>query len=189
MKRKHFDVLISTAGLVLAVVLLVFGLYLKDQRDFAHGTVREQLSEQKISFKPAAALTDEEAAQPGLVKYAGTAVDTGDKARVYADEFIKLHLQKTGDDESLWGLTYAELGNKQREDPPPDNMETISEVRETVFKGEMLRGVLLTTYGFSQLGEQAGFAMTVSLIGAVLLFLFSILGFVHAVRTPKDATI
>ncbi|HEX5615496.1 MAG TPA: hypothetical protein VFZ83_10135 [Acidimicrobiia bacterium] len=189
MQRKHFDVLISTAGLILAVVLLVFGLYLKDQRDFANNTVSDQLSQQKINFKPAEALTDEEKEQPGLVKYAGEAVDNGDKARVYADEFIGLHLKATGEDESLWGLTYAELGNLQRQDPPPDNIEAINETRETVFKGETLRGLLLTTYGFWQLGQEAEFAMTISFIGAALLFLFALLGYLHALRTPKDATI
>ena len=189
MQRKHFDVLISTAGLVLAVVLLVFGMYLKDQRDFADNTVRDQLTAQRINFPPAEALSDEEKEQPGLVKYAGEAVDNGDKARVYADEFIGLHLKATGDDEELHGMTYAELGGVAREESDPDRQAEINAVRETVFKGETLRGLLLTTYGFWQLGQEAGFAMTISFIAAALLILFALLGYVHALRTPKEATI
>lgn len=189
MQRKHFDILISTAGLVLAVVLLVFGAYLKDQRDFADNTVRDQLTAQKISFPPADALDEREQQQPGVVKYAGEAVDNGDKARVYADEFIGLHLQQTGDDEELWGLTYAELGGVARAETDADRQAEINEVRETVFKGETLRGLLLTTYGFWQLGQEAGFAMTISFIAAALLILFALLGYLHALRTPKDATI
>jgi hypothetical protein len=189
MQRKHFDILVSTAGLLLAVVLLVFGLYLKDQRDFADGTVRDQLTAQRINFPPADALNEEEQQQPGLVKYAGEAVDNGDKARVYADEFIGLHLKTTGDDEELHGLTYAELGGVAREETDPDKQAEINQVRETVFKGETLRGLLLTTYGFWQLGQEAGFAMAISFIVAALLVLFALLGYFHALRAPKEAKI
>ena len=174
---------------MLTIFLVVLGLYLKDQRDFANDTVRGQLAAQKITFKPADTLTDEEEQQPGLVKYAGEALDSGDKARVYADEFIGLHLEKTGEDESLWGLTYSELGALQRQDPPADNIEAINETREVVFKGETLRGLLLTTYGFWQLGEEAEFVMQISFIAALLLFALACLGYFHAFRTPKNATI
>lgn len=181
MQRRHFDVLISVAGIVLAVVLLVFGLYLKDQRDFAHDTVQSQLAAQRIQFPPLDAMSEEEKAQPNLPDFAGEKVDSGREAQVYADEFIALHLES-----STEGRTYSELSSLSRENPDDEELKALV---QTAFRGETLRGLLLTTYGFSELGSQAELAMTVSFIGAVLLFIFGILGLVHAARTPKEATI
>jgi hypothetical protein len=56
--------------------------------------------------------------------------------------------------------------------------------RETVFKGETLRGLLLTSYGFSEFGTKAGQAATVAYIAAAILLLLAIAGFVHALMTP-----
>jgi hypothetical protein len=50
----------------------------------------------------------------------------------------------------------------------------------------MLRGVLLTSYGFSELGAKAAQGATVAYIGAGLMFLLSILGFWHGARTPEN---
>jgi uncharacterized membrane protein SpoIIM required for sporulation len=54
-----------------------------------------------------------------------------------------------------------------------------------VFKGETLRGLLLTSYGFSEFGAKAGQAATVAYLGAGLMFLLAIAGLVHAFVTPK----
>jgi hypothetical protein len=188
MRRRTFDILLSAGGLLLAAMLLVFGLYFQGRYDFAHSTVEDQLSAQKIYFPPLEALSDEEK-ETDLAKYAGELVDSGKKAEVYANQFIGEHLKQTGENEALWGKTYAELGALARSDSPPAPVEEINEVRETVFKGEMLRGVLLTTYGFWQFGEEARFAMVASFIGAAVLLLLALLGFWHALRTPKEATI
>ena len=61
--------------------------------------------------------------------------------------------------------------------------------RETVFKGETLRGLLLTTYGFSEFGTKAAQAATVSYLAAGLLFLLAIAGFIHAFRTPTTEAV
>jgi hypothetical protein len=54
-----------------------------------------------------------------------------------------------------------------------------------VFKGETLRGLLLTSYGFSEFGTKAGQAATVAYGAAALLFLLAIAGLIHAFVTPK----
>ena len=61
----------------------------------------------------------------------------------------------------------------------------ITTARETVFKGETLRGLLLTSFGFSVLGSKGGQVALVCYLVAGLLFLLSIAGFIHAFRTPK----
>jgi hypothetical protein len=55
-----------------------------------------------------------------------------------------------------------------------------------VFKGETLRGPLLTSYGFSVFGDKARQGATVAYLAAALLALLSIAGFVHALATPRD---
>jgi hypothetical protein len=60
---------------------------------------------------------------------------------------------------------------------------------QTLFRGETLRGLLLTTYGFWQFGQEAQLAMYICFIAGGLLLVFSVLGFIHASRTPKEATI
>ena len=48
-----------------------------------------------------------------------------------------------------------------------------------MFKGETLRGLLLTSYGFSEFGRKAGQAALAVYIGAGLLLLLSAAGMVH----------
>src|SRR5687767_13009502 len=83
MQRRTIDLMVSGAGLMLAVVLIVFGVYFNDRYQFAQNNVHDQLVQQKVFFPPEEALTEEELAQPGIAKYAGQPVDDGDKARVY----------------------------------------------------------------------------------------------------------
>lgn len=54
-----------------------------------------------------------------------------------------------------------------------------------VFKGETLRGLQLTSYGFSGFGTKAGQAANVAYGAAALLFLLGLAGLIHAFVTPK----
>ena len=57
--------------------------------------------------------------------------------------------------------------------------------RETVFKGETLRGLLLTSYGFSEFGTKAAQAATVAYLASGLMLILALFGFIHAFVTPK----
>jgi len=196
MKRRTLDVIVSVGGLVLAGLLLVAGLVLTSNANFANNYVTQQLSEQKITFKPAATLTDAEKAKPCLVQYAGQPLTTGKQAECYANNFIGLHLESTGG-----GKTYAELGDVQTQlrtqiaEAQKTNASNLADLqkqltdttasRETVFKGETLRGLLLTSYGFSEFGTKAAQAATVAYIGSGVLLVLALFGFIHAFVTPK----
>jgi len=198
MKRRTLDVLLSAGGLILAGLLLVAGLVLTSNAKFANNYVTEQLSQQNITFKTADTLTDEERQAECLVANAGKKLTTGKQAECYANNFIGLHLQSIAG-----GKTYAELGEPQSKlraqvaDAEATNAANIADLqkqlvdvttqRETVFKGETLRGLLLTSYGFSEFGTKAGQAATVTYLAAGLMLLLSIFGFVHAYVTPKNA--
>ena len=200
MKRRTLDFFFSIGGLGLAGLLLVIGVVLSSNADFSDDYVTDQLSAQKITFKTADKLTDEEKKAPCLVEYAGQRLTTGKQAECYANNFIGLHVKSTGG-----GRTYAELGDvqtglraqiadAQKTGAPnlADLQKQLADVtaqRETVFKGETLRGVLLTSYGFSELGNKADQGATAIFAGAGLLLVLSILGFVHAVRTPTSRAV
>jgi hypothetical protein len=67
-----------------------------------------------------------------------------------------------------------------------EQLDEITAQRDTVFKGETLRGLLLTSYGFSEFGTKAAQGATVAYLAAALLALLSIAGFIHAFRTPPS---
>ena len=180
MRRRAFDALASTAGLVLAAVLLVAGGLLLWGHSFVDNQVSTQLSAQKIVFPTTSspefkALPAADAAAMG--QYAGQTMTTGAQAKVYADNFIGFHLSKMGG-------TYAELSGKAL--AQPDNAALQAQVN-TVFKGTTLRGMLLDAYAFWQMGEIAFWGAIVSFIGAGLLLVLSLLGFVHAGRVSPAA--
>ena len=196
MKRRTLDLIVSVGGLVLAGLLLIVGLVLTSNANFARTYVHDQLAAQKISFKTADTLTAEEKQQACLVQYAGQPLTSGAQAECYANNFINLHLQGIAG-----GKTYAELGTvtsglqaqvtaaQKNNDPNLANLQKqladANASRDTVFKGETLRGLLLTSFGFSQFGDKAAQAATVAYLATGVLALLAIFGLVHAFVTPK----
>ncbi len=57
--------------------------------------------------------------------------------------------------------------------------------RQALFEGETMKGLLLTTYGFSTLGAKAGQAATVAFIGAGLLAVLSLTVLGRSVRSAQ----
>src|SRR5690606_8029300 len=110
MKRRTLDLLVSIGGLLLAGLLLVAGIVLTSNANFANNYDAEQLGQQNITFPPVAELSDEERQQECLVQYAGQKLTTGKQAECYANNYIGLHLKSTAN-----GMTYAELGGPQSE--------------------------------------------------------------------------
>lgn len=204
MKRRTLDMAFGIGGLLVAVLLVVLGLVLKNQANFAEDYVRDQLSEQRIEFTAAEFLSEEEAASACLVEYAGTSLDSGKKAECYANEYIALHMRESATEAGYEGETYASIGAVQRGlradlqaateagDPTEAiqaELDAVNGLRDSMFRGETLRGLLLTTYGFSIFGERAELAATIVYIFAGLMALLSIAGLVHAFTTKKDETI
>ena len=197
MKRRTLDILFSIGGVGLAGLLLVVGLVMSSNAAFSEKYVTDQLTQQRITFKAAGALTDEERQAPCLVKYAGQALTTAKQAECYANHFIALHVKNTAK-----GKTYAELGDVQTDlrsqiataqtnsDPALADLQKqladVTSQRETVFKGETLRGILLTSYGFGILGVKAQQAATIIFAAFGLMLALSIAGFVHAFVTPRS---
>ena len=237
MKRRTLDLAFSIGGALFAVLLLVLGLVLKDQADFAAGYVKDQLAEQEITFPKTEDLGtedefqatmlelfngDQEAAnafiaKKGLTseekseclnKYAGQQMLTGAQAECYAEDYIRLHASESSVVNGT-AYTYSTIGGLVREaraavteakDAGADQEEIdtlqaeadrLQSLRvDTLLRADTLRGLLLTSYGFSIFGEKADLAATVAFIAAALLLLLSIAGFIHAMtKSAKEHVI
>jgi hypothetical protein len=182
MRRRTFDGLASVAGLVLAAVLVVAGGLALWGHNFVDKQVSSQLVAQKIVF-PTKTNPEFKALPPAdataMGQYAGQQMTTGAQAKVYADNFIAFHLSKMGG-------TYSQLSAASLAQP---NNAKLAALANTVFKGTTLRGMLLNAYAFWQMGLIALWASIVSFIGAGLLIILSVLGFVHARWAGRDTEI
>ena len=196
MKRRTLDIIFSVGGLALAVLLAVLGIVLKSNADFAKNYVHDQLVAQKIVFTPADKLAPAEKKSDALVKYAGEPLATGKQAETYANDYIALHLSEVNN-----GKTYAQTSTDARalraqataaqeagaaNAAALDKQATALEGQvQTLFRGETLRGMLLTSYGFSIFGDKAMQAAWVAFGAAFVLLIASIAGFVHAFKTAE----
>lgn len=202
MHRKTLDLIFSIGGGLLAVLLLVLGLVLQNQANFAKDYVHDQLTAQKITFTPVKFLAPEEKKADCLVSNAGKPLNSGKQAECYANEYIALHLSEVNG-----GKTYSETSGVSRETAAqleeaqksaPDAPATKALEKkaakldgqvQTLFRGETLRGLLLTSYGFSVFGERAQQAAIVCFLAAFVLALATIAGLMHAFSKAGDKVI
>src|SRR5919198_1912919 len=115
MRRRTFDWLMSTGGVVVTVFLVVAGILLFAGYKFADNNVHTQLAAQKIFFPPAnsEAITSLPATdRPFVEKYAGEQLVSGAQAQAYADHFIAVHLRDVAG-----GKTYAEVSSAALANP------------------------------------------------------------------------
>src|SRR5207247_721547 len=110
MNRKTWDQLISGAGLVVAIVLVVLGGLAVYGGNFGRDNVRDRLQPELVQFPPYDAMTPEEQATVG--QFAGQQVTTGPQAEAFA-RFIAGHLALVND-----GKTYAQTSAAAPADGP-----------------------------------------------------------------------
>ncbi|MEA2496172.1 MAG: hypothetical protein QOJ29_4083 [Thermoleophilaceae bacterium] len=177
MRRKMFDALLSTGGLLIAVVLIVSGALLTWGHSFVSSQVHTQLAAEKIFFPDKAGIAAQHDAEitKFVSPYAGQQVVNGQQAAVFANHYIGVHLKAAGG-----GLTYSQLSAKAIADPT--NVKLQGQVA-TMFKGETLRGLLLNSYAFDKMGQIALVGSIVSFVGAALMLLLAGFGFLHLRRT------
>jgi hypothetical protein len=65
--------------------------------------------------------------------------------------------------------------------------DAVSGQRNTLFKGETLRGLLLSAYAWATVGTIAGIAAIGAFAAAAVMAVLVVLGFVHHRKTPKTA--
>ncbi|MET9275326.1 hypothetical protein [Kribbella sp. NPDC003557] len=182
MRRKTFDALLTSAGLVLAIVLVAAGGLLLWAHAFVDNQVHDQLAAQQIYFPKAGSESLEDpAVKPYLSKYAGQQLVNGAQAEAYANHYIKVHI-----DEMAGGKTYAQLSEASRANP--DDTKLAGQV-QTAFRGETLRGLLLNAYAFWKMGQIALIAGIAAFAAAGVLLILSILGYAHLRTVPAGAEV
>ena len=186
MRRKVFDVLASSVGLVVVVVLIIAGALMLWGNSYVDSNVHNQLAEQQIFFPPKAAFAHPapgteitQAMIPSVSQYAGEQLLTGAQAQAYADHFIAIHLS-----ELPYGGVYAKLSAAARTNP---TNAKLAGLEQTSFQGTTLRGLLLEAYGFSKIGSILLWGTIASFCLAFIMAILVGLGFQHARRTPSEA--
>ena len=189
MRRKTFDALATSAGLVIAVILLVAGGLLIWGSSYTSNQVHNQLAAQKIFFPPKAAFAHAKAGTeitpsmiPSVSQYAGQQLLTGPQAEVYANDFFAVHLSNMP-----YHGVYATISSAARAAKPGSAQAAkLSALEQTSFQGTTLRGLLLEAYAFATFGQIALIASIVSFVGAGLMLILSALGLAHLRRTPAE---
>jgi hypothetical protein len=151
---------------ILVVLLGAGGGLLLFGANFGLDMVHSQLNAQDISF-PAAGSPGLSAKEfPDLQKYGGQKVDTGPKAKAYANGFIRRHLALVAG-----GKTYSQVSDLSRANP---NDEALAGQVATLFKGETLRGLLLYAWGWSVVSSIALYAGLAALLGFLIMLLVTL---------------
>ena len=187
--RSAFDKLISWTGLVLAVVLIAAGGLLTYAHSFIGDQVHDQLVMQDITMPEGEALAGlPKADAAALEEFAGSPMDTGPEAKAYADNYILVHMN-----ESSGGRSYSEVSGEfvgmTDEQKASAEGQELAGLRQTLFMGSTLRGLLLYGYAFATMGTIAGIAAIGSFVGAGLLLVLVGLGLWHARRVEHTETV
>lgn len=195
LKRRTIDSVLIGFGVVAMAAFAVAGGLLTWGHNFSSDYVTKELSSQNISFPSADALTKGDRAD--LVQYADQKVDTGVEAQAYAS-FINGHLAAIAA-----GATYADLGAPESAAKADvaaavkagksttevaalqAKADVITGNRNTMFKGETLRGLLLSAYAWSTVGTIAGYAAFGAFGAAAVMLVLVGLGLIHHRRTPR----
>lgn len=193
MRRSALDKLISFVGLALAALLIVGGGLLTWASVFIGNQVESQLTAQRITMPSEEginadpSLNDEDKA--ALLPYAGNVMSTGAEARAFADHYILAHMNASSDDR-----TYEEVSGEYMQRFPTEadkatpEAQEMAGLRQSLFMGNTLRGLLLNAYAFGTMGTIAGIAAVAAFVGAVVMIILSALGLRHA-KQAGDAMV
>ncbi len=174
--RSMWDKIVSGAGAVVAIALIVIGAAAVFGGNFGRDNVQKRLAPEKVVFPPLDAMTASE--QQTLGDFAGQTVDTGPEAEAFS-RYIGGHLTEVNE-----GKTYSETSAAAREEGLDAKTAADLQVKaDTLFKGETLRSILLNAYGWWTVATLALY-VGIALIGlGIVLGFLSLLGFRHARRS------
>jgi hypothetical protein len=195
---------IITLQSILVLVLAGASGFLIFEGNFATTMIQDQLSAQSVSFPGADQIKTGGALDPAefpqeIRDQAGKQVVDGNQARIYANDFLGKHLQTVAG-----GSTYATIGTKisaanaalaaaSKTDPNyaklQANVATLNGQRDTLFKGETLRSMLLNAYGWWTIGvytTYAGFGLMLVALAALAALAFELF---IAGRKPETVTV
>ena len=182
---------------VMVVVLAGAAVFAFGLGNFTTGQIHDQLTAQQIYFPTADQIKTGGALDPAVFPQeirdqAGNQVTDGNQARIYANDFLGEHLKGVAG-----GLTYAgvgtkvsqlnaQLANTSKDDPNYASLQkqiaTLNGQRDTLFKGETLRSMLLNAYGWWTIGTYTTYAAFGLMLAAIVVLGAMVFEFVTARR-------
>ena len=184
--RSALDRLASWFGFALAAVLLVAGALLAYGSSFINNNVEEQLSQQNITM-PAKDRLETPEQKAALEKFAGQKMTTGDQAKAFADQYILVHMNTQSNNK-----TYEEVSGEymkaNKSAPNAEETKKLGELRQSLFMGNTLRGMLLNAYAFGTMAKVALWAAIGAFLGALVFLVLALMGLRHAKRVARPAT-
>jgi hypothetical protein len=188
--RRRIDKVLIGFGVIAATVFAVAGGLLTWGANFADDYVHDELGSQRVFFPDEASLREE--GRGDLVRYADQQVTTGTEAQAYAG-YIAGHMEGIAD-----GKMYAEIDDRGAAQAVVDAREAgaseariadlqakadeLKAQRDSLFRGETLRGLLLSSYAWSTIGRIAAIAAWVAFAGAAVMAALVAAGLVHLRR-------
>jgi hypothetical protein len=184
---------------VMVLVLAGAAVFAYGMGTFTTTQIHDELASQQVFFPGVDQIKAGGALDPAtfpqeIRDQAGNQVTDGNQARIYANDFLGEHLKTVAG-----GLTYASVGTKvselnaqlattQKNDPNYATIQkqitTLNGERDTLFKGESLRSMLLNAYGWWTIGIYTTYAAFVLMIVAIGVLGALVFEFFAAVRRP-----
>jgi hypothetical protein len=185
MSRKVFDIITSAGGVAVVIALVIAGGLLTWGHSFVNSNVHSQLAQQQIYFPPKAAFEHPKAGTeitqsmiPSVSQFAGKQLLTGQQAKVYANDFIAVHLSEMPYHGVYSKISAAEMAS-------PKNLQ-LAALKDTSFTGTTLRGLLLEAYAFSEIGVIMLWGAIASFVLAAIMAVLVGLGIWHARQTSEE---
>lgn len=183
---------------ILVVVLAAAGGFAFAMGSFTTSQIHDELAAQQIYFPGADQIKAGGALDPAkfpqeIRDQAGKQVLDGNQARIYANDFLAVHLRSVAN-----GETYSQvstdlqtLNAKIKATSPSDpgyaslqaQATTLNGEKTTLFQGETLRSMLLNAYGWWTVGLYTTFA-AIGLVLAAIVVLGALVFEVVAERRP-----
>jgi hypothetical protein len=183
---------IITLQTAMVVVLAAASGFAFFEGSFVTSMIHDELVSQQIAFPGTDQIKTGGALDPAkfsteIRDYAGQQVDNGDKARVYANDFIGVHLQGVANGQTYAqvsaaaGAASAQLATMSKDDPgyaaQQAKVATLSGQKATLFNGEQLRSSLLNAYGWYTIGTYtifAGIGLMIAALGVLGALVFEL---------------
>jgi hypothetical protein len=172
--------------LMAALVIILGGAsaFLINEGNFVNNTVHDQLTAQQIFFPGADAQVPggalDPAEFPDLQQYAGQQVDSGVKAKAYAEGFLGRHLDKVAN-----GKHYAQIDTKSG---TAADKATAAAQKATLFQGETLKNMLLNAWGWSMLATYTTYGGYALLLAALVVLAALVFELFFATR-PEEVVV
>lgn len=193
LRRHSIDRVLIGFGVVATLAFVIAGGLLAWGSSFSADYVHDELASQNVTFPSAEELRAE--GRDDLVAHAGEDVTSGSEAEAYAS-YIQGHLEEVAD-----GRTYSQIDDRGAQAAVDEARESgaseaevaelqatadqLTAQRDTLFRGETLRGLLLSAYAWSTVGMIAGYAAIGAVAAAALMAVLVIAGFVHLARQHR----